>query len=169
MTGDPLKTKTRLLLFTIGLPIVLIIVFSISPALVRHIQNVFSPELAWRGRYYANTEVRGTPARVNREAVITFDWGEERPFPELPPDNFSARWTRTDKFDAGVYIFAIRSTGGVRVFLDNELIIDSWSPGYHDWTAAEREVAAGKHHLRVEYFDDGGIAYIQFGYYPAGN
>lgn len=165
MTGDTLKTKTKLLVAVLSFLVVLIFLFSISPAVVKSIQ----PDSAWRGRYYNNAELRGIPARVSEDAVITFDWGEERPFPELSPDQFSVRWTHSEEFPAGVYIFAVRCDGGAKVYFDDELILDMWSPGYHDWTATEHEVTAGKHHLRVEYFDNEGVAYIQFGYYPAEN
>lgn len=169
MTENPVRTKTRLLVATLSLPVTLIVAFSLSPTLVQSIRDGLSPDTTWRGEYYANMELRGLPARIAETGVITFDWGEERPFPELPPDHFSARWTCTDVFEARTYIFAVRSYGGTRVYIDDELIIDNWAPGYCDWSAVERQITAGRHRVRVEYFDDGGIAYIQAGYYPAEN
>ncbi|GEM_PF-4285198 len=124
-------------------------------------------DTAWTGRYYANRELRGSPALVRQDAVITFDWGEAGPYPEGGrKDDFSVRWERTDLFEAGIYTFAVRSDDGVRLYVDGELILDLWSEGFHDWAAVDREMTAGRHRLRIEYFEATGPAAVQAGYYP---
>src|SRR5687767_7863144 len=49
---------------------------------------------SWRGSYFANATLAGTPALVRDDAAIDFDWGSGAPAPGLPVDNFSVRWTR---------------------------------------------------------------------------
>ncbi len=53
------------------------------------------------GAYYANPDLRGTPAFTRRDVRIDFDWGEVRPvggskareYASFPTDGFSVRWT----------------------------------------------------------------------------
>jgi hypothetical protein len=123
-------------------------------------------DTAWTGRYYTNPDLTGRPALVREDGVVTFDWGESGPFPgEQPVDGFSARWERTDLFDAGVYTFAVRSDDGVRLYVDGELMLDLWAEGFHDWTAVDRPMTAGRHRIRLEYFEATGPATVQAGYY----
>ena len=45
----------------------------------------------------------------------------------LPNDNFQVRWTTTLDIDnAGLYNFRSVTDDGVRLYIDNELIIDYW-------------------------------------------
>lgn len=121
----------------------------------------------WTARYWQNTALEGRPAQTRREAVITYDWGEWGPFEEWEVDRFSARWERTEYFEAGRWTFAVRHDDGARVYVDGELIYENWAPGFHDWAAVEREMTRGRHRLRVEYYEDTQTASMQFGYYPA--
>jgi hypothetical protein len=98
--------------------------------------------------------------------VVTFEWGEDPPLEGWETDGFSVRWERSEIFEAKTYQFAVRADDGARVYLDGELILDLWGPGFHDWTAVEREMKAGRHRLIVEYYDETGSALIQFGYFP---
>jgi hypothetical protein len=117
---------------------------------------------AWRGEYYGNRDLAGRPAVVRDDAAVNFKWGTAAPMPELPPDGFSVRWTRQVSFQAGTYRFYALSDDGVRVWLDGTLIIDEW----HDLTSlvytARREVSAGDHTLRIEYYENADAAQIMF-------
>lgn len=117
--------------------------------------------LGWVGEYWANIDLQGSPALVRADPTILFEWGEDSPGPGVPADNFSARWTRGAVFDAGVYRFHLRLTGGGRVWLDDELIQDGWLAGAPRELLADREVTAGEHRLRVEYFGTTGPAAVE--------
>ena len=123
--------------------------------------------LGWVGEYWANIGLEGTPVLVRADPTIVFDWGAEAPGPGLPADNFSARWTRTANFDAGVYRFHLRLTGGARVWLDEQLILDGWIAGSPRTLITDREVADGDHGLRVEYFSTTGPAAIEVWWEPS--
>jgi hypothetical protein len=95
---------------------------------------------------------------------VQFNWGTGSPDPVVPADNFSARWTRTIEFAAGVYIFSVRADDGVRLYVDNLLLIDAWQTGVGQANTREVNLAAGLHVLRVEYFEAAGAAVVNVAY-----
>jgi len=123
--------------------------------------------LGWVGEYWANVNLSGAPVLVRADPTILFEWGEEAPAPVVPADNFSARWTRAVVLDGGTYRFHLRVTGGARMWLDEQLIQDGWLAGPPRELITDREVAAGDHSLRVEYFATSGPAAIQVWWEPA--
>ncbi len=100
--------------------------------------------------------------------MIDFNWGTGSPDPLVPADNFSARWTRTLNFDSGMYRFSIRGDDGLRIFIDDNLVLNEWHaaaavpPTY----AVDVNLTAGTHVVRVEYFEATLDAYIMFSYAP---
>ncbi len=108
--------------------------------------------LGWKAEYFANRTLSGVPALVRDEADLNFDWLGNAPAPELPADDFSARWTRTLYFDAGSYRFALSADDGARVFVDEVKLIDEWRDGSntYDFTLG---LSSGPHTLRVEYYE----------------
>ena len=117
---------------------------------------------AWRGEYFSNSSLAGTPALYRDDASLAFDWGTGAPAAGLPADAFSARWQRTVAFSGGNYRFYVQSDDGVRVWIDNQLIIDRWHDASNTTYAAERALTGGNHILRVEYYDNWGNARIRF-------
>ncbi len=61
----------------------------------------------WKGEYYPNIGLTGSPAIVRNEQTISFEWGLSSPGTSIPVDNFSARWTRTLTLDGGRYRFHV--------------------------------------------------------------
>ena len=119
------------------------------------------PNNAWLGEYYANPALSGDPAyTVEGQARIDYDWGEGAPT-GLPSNYFSIRWRGRWGFEPGEYTFFVYSDDGVRLWLDDELLIDAWTPGL-GWHLAEKSVATeGMHELRLEYFENLGDAAVQ--------
>ena len=112
----------------------------------------------WRGEYFNNRNLDGTPTLVRNDSSIDFDWGNGAPAPGLPADNFSARWTRTLPFADGRYRFTVQVDDGARLWLDGRLLIDQWGEGSARTFTAEADLAAGNHTLRLEYLELGGGA-----------
>ena len=114
---------------------------------------------AWRGEYFDNRKLEGSPALVRDDGAIDFDWGSGSPDPALPADNFSVRWTHTLGFNAGIYRFLTSTDDGVRVWVDGGLVVDSWVdqklPNTH---TGEVYLADGQHTVIVEYYEHGGGA-----------
>lgn len=121
----------------------------------------------WKGDYYDNRELTGGPALIRDDAEINFDWGAGPPVSWMPDDNFSVRWTRQIEFAAGYYRFSVRSDDGVRVWLDDGLVIDKWQAMDRELHYVDGIYLTGAHRLKVEYFEQNGGASIQFWIGPA--
>jgi len=117
---------------------------------------------AWRGQYYGNKTLSNAPWTVRDDAMLSFSWGESAPIAGLPVDAFSVRWTRTVAFTAGTYRFYVRADDGVRVWIDNQVLIDEWHDAKAATYSADRTLGAGNHVLVVEYYENYGSAHIQF-------
>ncbi len=109
----------------------------------------------WKAEYFGNVSLEGTPTVVRNEASIDYDWGINPPAPGLPADNWSARWSRSYDLAAGAYTITANVAGGVRIWIDDQLLIDSWTNEPLRLLSAETgELNAGRHQLRVEYFKE---------------
>lgn len=135
---------------------------NIGAALVRFWWESSTSFPAWRGEYFANMTLSGSPVTVQNDADINFNWGNGSPAVGMPTDQFSARWTRSLGFNPGTYRFNVRSDDGVRVWVDNQLIIDQWRDAANTTFSAELTLSAGTHAIKVEYYENIGTAQIQF-------
>ena len=111
----------------------------------------------WDAMYYANTDLAGGPVLTRQDAALGFNWGWGSPASTVPADSFSAVWTRSVEFGGGSYTFMTYSDDGVRLYVDDRLVINSWRPmrGVRTVTLALTE---GAHTVRMEYFEESGIA-----------
>jgi len=112
----------------------------------------------WKGEYFNNMNLAGAPSVVRNDAAINFNWGQGWPDTRISADHFSVRWTRTLFFNAGTFRLTARADDGIRVFVDNVLLIDEWHPATGQQYTADVTLATGNHTLRIEYFEDGGSA-----------
>ena len=103
----------------------------------------------------------GPPALVRNDIAVDFNWGTGAPASNLPPDNFSARWTRNNVFAAGTYRFHLGMDDGARLWVDDALIIDEWRDGSYREAATDLALAQGTHSLRVEYYERTGSAQVR--------
>ena len=106
----------------------------------------------WKGEYFANRKLTGTPTLVRNDASINFDWGEGSPAAGLPADNFSVRWTRKVYFQAGTYRFTAQADDGVRLWVDGKLVIDEWHDGSASYSG-DVTLTEGKHKIRMEMYE----------------
>ena len=114
----------------------------------------------WTGLYYPNTDLSGSPVMASSAEAINFDWFGASPGPAVPADDFSVRWTRTVGFDAGNYRFFASADDGLRLWVDEQLVIDAWYnqelPNTH---SGDISLSGGTHQVRVEYYENGGNAH----------
>jgi len=107
----------------------------------------------WRGEYFPNANLEGQPAVVRTDEHVGFDWADGAPMPELPAEGFSVRWSRVVVFEQGNYVFYATMDDGMRVYVDGELLIDEWRDRSRREVVVGRQMSAGNHALRVEYYD----------------
>ena len=114
----------------------------------------------WKGAYWPNRDLDGEAALVRNDQAIDFDWGSGSASPGLPADGFSARWTGRATFEGVTYRFHALVDDGVRVWVDDRLVIDAWyDHGVHEVTG-DIAIVRGWHPIRVEYYERGGDARI---------
>jgi uncharacterized protein YraI len=123
----------------------------------------------WRGEYYNNKDLSGSPAITRDDANINFDWNNGSPLSgSIASDNFSVRWTRNLSLNAGRYQFTVAVDDGVRLWVNNALIIDSWKNQPLTTISAEIDLPTGSIPVRMEYFDATGGAHAHLSWSPVG-
>jgi len=122
---------------------------------------------AWTAQYFNNPFLSGAPVLTRLEPRIEHFWGLGSPDPLVPPDRFSARYTATLPFQAGTYRFVLAGDDGVRLFINDILVIDQWRRQSLTAYSIDVALAAGLHTIRVEYFEDTEQAAIRLTIDPA--
>lgn len=116
----------------------------------------------WKGQYYSNINLSGTPVLLRDDASPNFDWGTSSPGAGVPVDNFSVRWTRTTDFGAGDHKFGLSTGDGGRLYVDGVLLINNWVD--QDYPATPimytKNLTAGSHTIVVEFYEHLGSARV---------
>jgi hypothetical protein len=116
----------------------------------------------WKGEYWANPDLSGTPDLVRNDGAIDFNWGTGAPALGLPTDDFSSRWSRWVDFQAGAYRLYAQADDGIRCYLDGSLVLDEWHDSVADEVYMVDLVLSGPRRLIVEYFERSGGALARF-------
>ena len=111
----------------------------------------------WSAAYYANRDLSGAPVITRNERFANLEWGGGSPDPRIPTDNFSMRLERVRLYSSQLYRISATVDDGVRVWLNNDLVIDDWREGPSRTLTVERRLS-GNVFVRVEYFDAYGDA-----------
>ena len=129
--------------------------------------NAAAADSVWKAQYFNNKSLSGTPVLERDESNLNWDWGYGSPSNKVNVDDFSARWTRNVNFSAGNYRFAATMDDGMRVWVDDVLIIDAWKDGAVRTINADRYLGSGDHRIKVEYFDDDFMGFARLTWGPA--
>jgi hypothetical protein len=114
------------------------------------------PTGQWFAQFWENTTLSGPAFSTGFAAEIDNRWGLGRPLEGQ--DTFSARWTQRTYFPNGVYRFVATMDDGMRVWVDEQLIIDAWGQSVEHTVSKDAPVSEGWHNVRVDYQDLGGVA-----------
>ena len=123
----------------------------------------FEPDLEWNARFYAwpdstsvLTDPRGfavlagaTPILERRLSRLDLQWYRPH-LRELPQARWALEATGSVTLPAGAYRLRTISDDGIRVWVNGDLVIDRWTQ--HESTLDEVPLAAGRHELRVQFF-----------------
>ena len=127
-----------------------------------NLRNDYNDENGLYAEYYDDKFLEGTPqTRVDKE--VNFDPVNNPPDPYTNYRHKSMRWTGYITPNvSGAYKIGVNSDDGIRLWLNNELVVDEW----HNRGATTDQVAitmeAGKKYaIKLEYFDNGGDAICQ--------
>jgi hypothetical protein len=121
----------------------------------------------WNVAYWNNVSLTGDPTVTTTDASLNHEWGTRSPHPGINPDQFSARWTRYIDVAGGRYRFSAVSDDGIRIYVDDELILDEWYD--HPWQRFMKDVtlSPGHHQIKVEYYENQGQAVVRVTWEPA--
>lgn len=115
-----------------------------------------------RGEYYDNLDL--TALKNTRiDPVIDLRWGISAP-PAIKNDgSFSMRWCgKLQPFYSEEYTFYVTGDNGVRLWVDNKLLVDNWDNKSSVTTSAKLVLKAGrKYNIRLEYYNNTGLAVIK--------
>lgn len=129
--------------------------------------NAAQSDPTWQAQY-CNPTLKGLTVLEREDAEINFDWAMGTPDAVVPINRFSVRRTCDVLFEAGEYDFRISSDDGMRVFIDDQLLISKWfDHGLRTWVV-RKALTAGHHLLRVEYYDNLGAAVAKVSWQKAG-
>lgn len=146
--------KTRW--FTVSLAITLISIITLHFG-----ATPLKAEGEWYAEYFNNTTLSGGAVLTRYDENVDFDWGTGSPGAGVASDNFSARWVRDIWFDAATYRFSYAADDGIRIWVDDQLVVDDWQDGSASWKFVDRVLSAGVHKVRVEYYEHTGGARIK--------
>lgn len=129
------------------------------------------------GVYYDNASVTyASPLNFSGASVLRVDptinfpqpgvtatWGTKSPAPGIAPDTFSVRWTGAIEAEySEEYTFFLQADDGVRLWIDNQLVIDDWRPtGYLERSGRVTLQAGQRYSIKLEYFDNYGGATVR--------
>lgn len=106
------------------------------------------------GEYFDNQDF--TVLKVTRtDPTVNYNWGDGSPDPSVGAESFSVRWTgQVEPQFSETYTFYANTDDGVRLWVNNQLVIDQW------WDQATTEssgtitlVAGQKVNIKMEYYD----------------
>jgi hypothetical protein len=114
------------------------------------------------GKYYDNNNFSNEKL-TRTDTTINFDWGNNSPAPELGADTFSILWTGVvQPLYTDNYLFSSRVDDSVRLWVDNQLLIDKWeSLGNKEYRGSIALEAGKQYDIRLEYKENTGKAIAQ--------
>jgi len=115
----------------------------------------------WKASFFANRNLSGNPVIIQDAPSINYHWGGGSPAANVPADNFSARFERTLNLTYGNYSINATVDDGVRIYVDDELLVNAWETGSARLVGGQR-ILNGSHRFRVEYFEATGDAQLVF-------
>jgi hypothetical protein len=120
-----------------------------------------SAQSSWLAVYWNNPDLEGSPVLIrpefddNHNPGININWGLGSPDDgTVNKDYFSARWTRHQYLEPGRYRFTASSDDGIRVWVDDQLLIDGWINQPFSTYTAYIDLDSGSVPIRVEYYDN---------------
>lgn len=115
----------------------------------------------WRAEYFNNRDLVGSPVRVDTVRELNFAWGNGSPARNVPADNFSARYTQFRSFVGGTYRFVAQVDDGIRIYVDDQLVINEWREQSYRTFVGDVNISPGNHTVRVEFQEYYGSAALR--------
>jgi beta-glucosidase len=116
-----------------------------------------------KGEYFNNMHLEGEPVLTRTDKELAFDWPWS-PAEGINDDQFSIRWSgfliAQESFDGWL---GLSSDDGIRMWVDDMLVIDNWKKGGTNIITHPMNVIAGrKYKIRIEMWEGGWGARAHF-------
>jgi hypothetical protein len=122
----------------------------------------------FRGEYFDTAEWT-EPVMYRVDPEIKFDYEGGSPDPRIGVESFSIRWTGSLQLDQETKAtFFLSTDDGSRLWIDGQLVVDSWGHHAVEEKSGETTLAAGTHALRIDYYEEYGWAAAHLEWQPEG-
>lgn len=129
----------------------------------------------WLVYYYPNDSLSGIPeaskilASSEQQGLLE-DNGTGSPVPgKVSEDHFSARYVTAKRIQAGEYILRAGADDGIRVYIDDKLVLDRWTPSGFRTNSTKVKISDNPneqekdvHWIEVQYFEAEGQSKVEF-------
>ncbi|MFK8102827.1 MAG: PA14 domain-containing protein [Saprospiraceae bacterium] len=112
--------------------------------------------------YFNNMNFTGL-ALEREDAQINFNWGTGAPDASMGVNTFSVRWEgQIEVPREGGYTFYTNSDDGVRLWINNKLMVDNWTDHAPTEDIGMIDLLAGQRYdIKIEYYENAGGALAQ--------
>jgi hypothetical protein len=133
-----------------------------TPKAVIPADHLFQPSNGLTGDYFVGITLTGA-VHTRPDRPVNFNWGIGFGDPNVGADLFSVRWTgRVTPAFSETYRFCANSDDGVRLWVNNVLVVDNWSDHGPAETSGTITLTAGvRYDIRMEYYEKAGSALVQ--------
>jgi glucose/arabinose dehydrogenase len=112
-----------------------------------------------RGAYFNNIDFTGS-SMIRIDPTVDFNWAAAAPTANFGADTFSVRWNGfvVPRYSE-TYTFSTTTDDGVRLWVNNQLIVDHYvDQGATTWTGTIALTAGVPYAIRMDYYENGGAA-----------
>jgi hypothetical protein len=97
---------------------------------------------------------------AREDPTVDFAWGSGSPASAIGVDTFSARWIgQVEAPFTGTYTFYTVSDDGVRLWVNNQLLVNNWTNHAAIENRGTIALTAGQRYpIRMEFYENGGLA-----------
>ncbi|WNS43263.1 fibronectin type III domain-containing protein [Paenibacillus sp. MMS20-IR301] len=109
-----------------------------------------------KAEYFSGNNFTGQKA-VKLDESVFLSGQPVLPVSGIANQHFSVRWTgQVQPKYSGLYTFSVNTGGGVRLWVDNQLLVDKWNAQNNTGQGLVQLQAGVKYDLRMEYANDQG-------------
>ena len=148
------------------LSVLLLVMLILAPVSDAYAETAAASSETWLAEYYDNMYLGGMPVFAREYQAIDFNWGYGSPGPGVGAEHFSARIMRLLDV-SGRYRFRVTSDDGVRLWVDDQLVIDEWHEHAVQTFYADVDVRNGAM-VKLAYFESRGLAEVHLNWEPLG-
>ncbi len=136
--------------------------FSLDNCNVSNMEDLEGIGSGLPAEYYKQLNFSGNPD-LRIDATVNYDWGKKSPYTGFPTDKFSIRRVGRVKAPVtGTYTFSTNSDDGVRLWLNDSLVINQWNDhGVQSNSATVNLVQGQMYKLKMDYYENKGKAVVK--------